>query len=96
MARIDSSGVAVIGLGRFGESIARELVAGGTEVLGIDSDPKTVQRLAGTLTHTVIADATDEAAMRQLGVDGFERVVVGIGRNLEASILACSVLQTRR
>lgn len=94
MARIDSGGVAVIGLGRFGEAISRELVAGGTEVLGIDSDPKTVQRLAGALTHTVIADATDEAAMRQLGVDGFERAVVGIGRNLESSILACSVLQT--
>lgn len=83
----------VIGLGRFGESLARELMAGGTEVLGIDIDDKTVQRMAGALTHIVTGDATDEEMLRQLGVHEIERVVVGIGSNLEASILTCSVLQ---
>lgn len=93
MARLDNSGVIVIGIGRFGESLARELMAGGTEVMGIDADEKIVQKMAGVLTHVVAADATDEEALRQLGVHEFERVVVGIGQNLEASILTCSVLQ---
>lgn len=93
MARWDSSGVVVIGLGRFGESLARELMDGGTEVLAIDRDEHIVQKIAGVVTHSVIADATDEEALRQLGIHEFERVVVGIGQNLEASILTCSVLQ---
>ncbi len=83
----------VIGLGRFGESLALELEASGTEVLGIDTDEQVVQKLAGVLTHAVVADSTDEEAMRQLSVDEFTRAVVGIGHNLEASILTCSVLQ---
>jgi trk system potassium uptake protein TrkA len=61
--------------------------------MGIDADEKIIQKMAGVLTHVVVADATDEEALRQLGVHEFERVVVGIGQNLEASILTCSVLQ---
>jgi trk system potassium uptake protein TrkA len=86
------SGVVVIGLGRFGKSLALELIDEGTEVLGIDNDPKTVQSLAGRLTHVVEADATNEEALRQLSVPDFDRAVVGIGTNLEASILTSSVL----
>jgi len=83
--------VAVIGLGRFGKSLALELMAGGTEVLGVDADPRTVQSLAGRLTHVVEADSTNEEAMRQLGVHELERAVVGVGTDLEASILSTSV-----
>ena len=88
------SPVAVVGLGRFGKSLALELVAEGVEVLGIDSDPKVVQSLAGRLTHVVEADTTDEEAMRQLSVHDFDRAVVGIGNHLESSILSASVLLT--
>ena len=84
--------VAVIGLGRFGKSLALELVEDGVEVLGIDTDPKVVQSLAGRLTHMVEADSTDEDAMRQLSVHEFDRAVIGIGNDLEASILSASVL----
>lgn len=94
MARFRNDAVAVIGLGRFGEALALELEASGTEVLGIDTDEAVIQKVAGLLTHAVVADATDEEAMRQLSVDEFTRVVVGIGHNLEASILTCSVLQS--
>ncbi len=87
----DSAAV-VIGLGRFGKSLALELMDKGVEVLGIDEDPKTVQRLAGRLTHVVEADSTNEEALRQLSVHEFDRAVVGIGSNLEASILTCSIL----
>jgi trk system potassium uptake protein TrkA len=82
----------VIGLGRFGKSLALELMEEGTEVLGIDEDPKNVQRLAGRLTHVVEADSTNEEALRQLSVHEFDRAVVGIGSNLEASILTASIL----
>jgi trk system potassium uptake protein TrkA len=64
----------------------------GHEVLGVDSDPKAVQDLAGVLTHVVEADSTSEAAMRQLGAEEFETAVVAIGSEVEASILTTSVL----
>ena len=89
--KLDSP-VAVVGLGRFGKSLALELVKEGVEVLGIDGDPKVVQSLASRLTHVVEADTTDEEAMRQLSVQDFDRAVVGIGTQLESSILSASVL----
>ncbi len=90
----NSNAVVVIGLGRFGKSLALELVESEVEVLGIDGDHRVVQGLAGRLTHVVEADATDEGAMRQLSVDEFDRAVIGIGNDLEASILTASVLLT--
>lgn len=92
MARHTTTGVVVIGLGRFGKSLALELQAGGTDVLGIDTDPKVVHSLAGRLTHVVEADSTDEDTMRELSVHEFDRAVVGIGSDLESSILTSSVL----
>jgi trk system potassium uptake protein TrkA len=84
--------VVVIGLGRFGKSLALELMEEGTEVLGIDESGKTVQGLAGRLTHVVEADSTNEEALRQLSVHEFDRAVVGVGSDLEASILTSSIL----
>ncbi len=82
----------VIGLGRFGGALALELVGRGVEVLGVDSDPKNVQQLSGQLTHVVCADSTDPEALTQLGVADFGRAVVGIGTDIEASILTTSIL----
>ncbi|MFF1275098.1 potassium channel family protein [Streptomyces marokkonensis] len=84
--------VAVIGLGRFGRALALELVDEDTEVLGIDESAEVVQALSGSLTHVVRADSTKEDALRQLGVHEFERAVVAIGSDLEASILTASLL----
>ncbi|WP_017536966.1 MULTISPECIES: potassium channel family protein [Nocardiopsis] len=84
--------VLVIGLGRFGSSLALELVAHNWEVLGMDSSPRLVQAYAESLTHTVVADATDEEALRQIGAHEFSRAVVAIGTHLEESILAASLL----
>jgi trk system potassium uptake protein TrkA len=81
----------VIGLGRFGSSLALELTRRGTEVLAIDNRPKIVQGLAGSITHLATADATDLDALQQLGVADFYRAVVAIG-DLEASILTASLL----
>jgi trk system potassium uptake protein TrkA len=82
----------VIGLGRFGGGLAATLVGMGHEVLGVDTDEKTVQDFAGMLTHVVTADSTSEAAMRQLGAGEFDTAVVAIGTEIEASILTTSVL----
>ncbi len=87
-----TNGVVVIGLGRFGKSLALELMEEGTEVLGVDLDRKIVQSLAGRLTHVVQADSTDQDAMVQLSVGEFDRAVIGVGTDLEASILTASVV----
>ena len=79
-------------MGRFGTSVAQELMAQGTELLCVDADPVVVQRLAGTFERIASADTTDPEALRQLGAAAFRRVVVGIGDNLEASILTTSLL----
>jgi trk system potassium uptake protein TrkA len=90
--RIDDDSVVVIGLGRFGRALALELVDEDTEVLGIDENPELVQQLAGSLTHVVRADSTKEDVLRQLAVHEFNRAVVAIGTDLEASILTASLL----
>jgi trk system potassium uptake protein TrkA len=90
LAAADS--VVVIGLGRFGTALALELMAAGTDVLGIDDDEDIVQSLNGQLTQVVRTDSTKEEALRQLGVHEFDRAVVGIGTDIEASILTGSLL----
>jgi trk system potassium uptake protein TrkA len=84
--------VAVIGLGRFGTALALELARGGTEVLAVDSRPDIVQRLSGQLGQIVVADSTDPDALREIGIGDFNRAVVAIGNDLEASILTTALL----
>ena len=93
MARKPSSDVVVVlGLGRFGKSLALELMDQGTEVLGIDSSEAVVQKISHRLTHAAVADTTDEESLRQLSVHDYDRAVVGIGSDLEASLLTASAL----
>ena len=84
---------AVIGLGRFGSSVAKELMRLENIVVGIDMDAKLVNRMADSLTNGVIADATDEQALRELDIGQYEAVVVGMG-SLETSILCILHLKT--
>lgn len=83
----------VIGLGRFGSSLALELMSMGYEVLGIDHQEERVEEMTGRLTHAVMADATDEGIMRSLGVRNFDCGIVAIGDNMERSILAAILLK---
>lgn len=82
-----SNSVVVIGLGRFGGAVAESLVRLGHDVLGIDENAELVQRWADMLTHVVQADTTSTDTLRRLGVQDFESAVVGIGNDLEASVL---------
>ncbi len=84
---------AVIGLGRFGGSVARTLHEMGYEVMVIDRDPQRVQDYATLVTHAVEADSTDEGAMRALGIRNFDVVVVAIGEDIQSSILTTIILK---
>lgn len=79
---------AVIGLGRFGSSLAKELISLGYEVLGIDKREANVDDMSGELTHTVLADWNDEDVFKSLGIRNFDCVVIAISDDIQASILA--------
>jgi trk system potassium uptake protein TrkA len=85
--------VAVIGLGRFGSSVARTLVQSGCEVLAVDADAERVKAIVEEVTEAVQADALDEAALKSLGLRNFEAVVVAIGHEVKASILVTVLLK---
>ena len=78
---------AIIGLGSFGGSTARELMRLKHEVIGIDKEAKNVNRLASVITFAAIADATDEQVLKELNIQNCDAVVVAIGEDIEASIL---------
>ena len=79
---------AVIGLGVFGRACAFELQRQGNEVLGIDLDEKEVSKVSDTLSHAVIADATDKETLKELNFAQLDGVMVCIGDNFEASLLS--------
>lgn len=85
--------IAVIGLGRFGSSVAQTLYGLGHEVLGIDTDPALVEIHQGDLTHAMVCDCTDEESLRTLGLRNFDTVVVAIGHDVQASILATVLMK---
>jgi len=84
---------AVIGLGRFGSSLAKTLYHMGHEVLAVDNSQENIQRMMDRVTHCVQADATDEEVLKTLGLRNFDAVVVSIGHDMQASILATVLLK---
>ncbi|TFB14050.1 TrkA family potassium uptake protein [Filobacillus milosensis] len=83
----------VIGLGRFGGSICKELSKEGKEVLALDADEDKVNEYKEIATHAVIADSTDELALKELGFRNIDHVIVAIGDNVHASILTTLILK---
>ncbi|MBV7281925.1 MULTISPECIES: TrkA family potassium uptake protein [Corynebacterium] len=84
--------VVILGLGRFGLALGEELVASGVDVVGVDISERALKE-AEKLTHSVIADATDIEALKQLGVLDAEHVIVGIGEDMSASLLTVNNLK---
>lgn len=78
----------IIGAGRFGASLAQTLAGLGHEVVVVDNDEVALDEVVDDVTHAAILDATNEEALAKLDVRTFDSVVVAIGQNLEASILA--------
>jgi len=81
---------AVIGMGRFGESLARTLYSMGFEVLAVDSNQERIDAIAPYVTHAVQADGMDEMALKALGIRNFDVTVITMG-DMQSSIL-CTLL----
>jgi trk system potassium uptake protein len=84
---------AVIGLGRFGLSIANKLYESGQEVLGVDVNEERVEESHPFVTHSVIADSTEDEALKSIGIRNFDTVIVAIGNDIQASILSVLLLK---
>ena len=78
---------AVIGLGRFGSALSRQLCKLGAEVLALDVRADFVQQISGDVTHAVVGDAQDKEVLKALGVRNLDCAVIAIGDNLAASVL---------
>lgn len=80
---------AVFGLGRFGQSVAKNLAENGYDVLAVDSDEDAVQEASEYVMHAVRADVTDREALRSLGIRNFDVAVIAIGaEHMQSSIMA--------
>ncbi|MCI8928643.1 MAG: TrkA family potassium uptake protein [Lachnospiraceae bacterium] len=78
----------VIGLGRFGNSVARQLEANGCKVLAIDRNERRISQIAEYVTLAMCLDVTNEDALMELGGRNFDGAVISIGHSLDASVLA--------
>ena len=85
--------VAVIGLGRFGYSVAETLVKKGCEVLAIDNDEYKIEAVSDFATYAVECDASDEKALKAVSTQNVDAAVVSIGENIESSILIVMALK---
>ena len=85
--------VMVIGLGRFGSAVARELERLGHQVLAIDQGEQQVNDISSDVTHALQLDAADEDALRSAGAGDFQTAIVAISTDAEASIFATMVLK---
>jgi trk system potassium uptake protein TrkA len=84
---------AVIGLGRFGFSVAESLIKKGAQVLAIDKDEEKVQEMSEIATYAVTLDATDESALKSIGIQNVDVAIVSIGEDIEASVLVVMILK---
>ena len=83
----------VIGLGRFGQTLARQLCMLGAEVLAIDKRGDLVQQVADDVTHAVVGDGQDKEVLRALGARNFDCAIIAIGSNLASSVLSAMNLK---
>jgi trk system potassium uptake protein TrkA len=83
----------VIGLGRFGTSVAKTLYSLGNDILAIDKEEDMVQEISESVTHAVQLDATDENSLRSIGIKNFDVAVVTIGSNIQASTMVTLLLK---
>ena len=88
MKKPEEQSFAVIGLGKFGSHVAKELAYAGAHVLAIDNNEERVADIAEHVTYAVKADACDDKAMQSLGISNMDAVIVAITGSLEASVMA--------
>jgi trk system potassium uptake protein TrkA len=86
--------IAVLGLGRFGASVARSLYNLGHDVLAIDNDELRVQAIMGTSTYALTGDCTNDTVLKELGIPDYDAAVVAIGSDVVSSIMTSVLLKT--
>lgn len=84
---------AVIGLGRFGTSVAYELNEAGQEVLGMDINEEKVEDAESIVTHALVGDSTDVEVLKSAGIRNFDCVIVAIGNDMQSSILTTLIIK---
>ena len=86
--------VVVVGLGRFGSSVARALYNLGHDVLAMDVDEDKVQSMMGQVTHPISGDATNETVLKELGIPDYDAAVVAVGSDIVTSVMTCVLFKT--
>lgn len=84
---------AVLGLGRFGTSVANALADMGFDVLAVDSDEEHISQLSESVTHAITGDVTNESLLRSIGIRNFDVAIVAIGDDIQNSILTTILLK---
>lgn len=83
----------ILGLGRFGQSVAKTLYELGHEVLVIDENENLIQSISNQVTYAMIGNVTDENVLKAVGIKNFDAAVISTGKNLESSILVTQMLK---
>jgi trk system potassium uptake protein TrkA len=83
----------ILGLGRFGQSVAKTLYELGCEVLVIDENEEVIQSIFNHVTHAIIGNVTDKNVLKSAGIKNFDAAVVSTGKNLETSIIVTQILK---
>ena len=86
--------VAVIGIGRYGRSVASALYNLGHDVLAIDRKEERVQDMLGKVTYPVSGDATNELTLKELGVPSYDAAIVAIGSDTVSSLMTSVLLRS--
>jgi trk system potassium uptake protein TrkA len=84
---------AVIGLGQFGMSVVKTLVAEGCDVIAVDKVDEKVKEASEITSHAIVIDATEEKALRMMGISNVDVAIICIGQNIQASILIALILK---
>ncbi|KAB0481331.1 TrkA family potassium uptake protein [Vibrio chagasii] len=84
---------AVIGLGRFGLSVCKELQSSGAQVLAVDIDEERVKEAAAIVSQAIVANCTSEETVKELRLDEYDMVMVSIGSDVNSSILTTLVVK---
>ncbi len=83
----------IIGIGRFGKTIANKLVADGNSVMVIDNDRAKINNISGEVSFASTLDATNPESLKNIGINDLDHIIVAIGENVKDSIMTCAALK---
>ena len=87
--------VIIIGLGNFGAALGKKMVKLGHEIIGVDNNIQRVEALKDKLSYTICLDATDELSINKLPLNNTDIVIISIGENEGANIMATAIFKNK-